>query len=132
VAEGLTRGGSVEVDPMTYVLLIYASRPPDQAVTEAEHRAAMVGHRRLQAGARESGDLLSVAQLTDPRRARTVRAHAGAHEVTDGPFLETKEWLVGFYLVECDDEAAAIARARMICDDGHAIEVRPVTWTWAR
>jgi hypothetical protein len=117
---------------MTYVLLIYASRPPAQQVTQAEHRAAMVGHRTLQARARESDELLSVAQLTDPRGARTVRARAGAHEVTDGPFLETKEWLVGFYLIECDDEAEAIAHARLICDEGHAIEVRPVTWRWVR
>jgi RNA polymerase sigma factor (sigma-70 family) len=37
---------------------------------------------------------------------------ASGHEVTDGPFVEAKEWLVGFYLVECEDEAQAVgARA---------------------
>ncbi len=52
----------------------------------------------------------------------------GAHEVTDGPYIESKEWLVGFYLVECADEAEALRRARALCDERHAIEVRPVTW----
>jgi hypothetical protein len=132
VAEGLTSSDSVGLEQMTYVLLIYASRAPAQQVTPAEHRAAMVGHRKLQAEARDSDELLSVAQLGEPRGARMVRVRGGSHEVTDGPFLETKEWLVGFYLVECDDEEAALARAKTICDDGHSIEVRPVTWRWAR
>ncbi len=86
----------------------------------------------LQDEARRRGDLLSVAQLTSAVRARMVRAQAGAHQVTDGPYLETKEWLVGFYLVECDDESEAIARAKLLCDDSHSIEVRPVAWRWAR
>lgn len=113
---------------MTYVLLIYASRPPGETVPPAAHKAAMVQHRALQADARSRDELHAVALLADAGRARTVRAH----EVTDGPYLETKEWLVGFYLVDCDDEAAAIARARLLADDGHSIEVRPVAWRWAR
>jgi len=50
----------------------------------------------------------------------------------DGPYLETKEWLVGFYLVDCAGEGEALARAKLLSDDGHAIEVRPVDWSWAR
>jgi hypothetical protein len=51
--------------------------------------------------------------------------------VVDGPFVETKEWLVGFYLIDCADEAEAVRRAKLICaDDEHVIEVRPVTWRW--
>ena len=61
-----------------------------------------------------------------------MRTRGGGHEVTDGPYLETKEWLVGFYLVDCDDEEQALVRAKLICDEGHAIEVRPVAWRWAR
>jgi hypothetical protein len=116
---------------MTYVLLIYKSAPPDEAATPAD-KAALVRHRALQAEARDRDHLLAVAQLTDTGRARMVRVGAAAHEVTDGPYLETKEWLVGFYLVECDDEEQALARARLLADDRHAIEVRPVAWRWAR
>jgi hypothetical protein len=111
---------------MTYVLLIYRSAAPG-ALPPAADKAGLARHRALQ---REAGDdLRSVAQLAEPRRARMVRARGGSHEVTDGPFLETKEWLVGFYLVDCDDEAQAIARAAQLADDAHAIEVRPAVWT---
>jgi hypothetical protein len=61
------------------------------------------------------------------RGARTV----SAHDVVDGPFIETKEWLVGFYLIDCADEAEAITRARCLCPtEDHVIEVRPVGWRW--
>jgi hypothetical protein len=60
-----------------------------------------------------------------------VRARAGAHEVSDGPYIESKEWLVGFYVVDCDSEAQALERAKQIClDTLHVVEVRPVTWRW--
>ena len=47
------------------------------------------------------GDLHAVARLDEPGTARTVRARASGHEISDGPFIESKEWLVGFYLVDC-------------------------------
>jgi hypothetical protein len=85
----------------------------------------------LQKEASESGDLHAVARLAGGDAAKTVRRRAGAHDVTDGPYIDTKEWLVGFYLIDCADEAEALARARTICPvDDHAIEVRPVSWRW--
>lgn len=117
---------------MTYVLLIYASRPPGEAVAPADHKAAMVRHRALQKESRDRDELHAVALLGQSGRARTVRARGGAHEVMDGPYLETKEWLVGFYLVDCASEDEALARAKLLSDDGHSIEVRPVDWRWAR
>jgi len=69
--------------------------------------------------------------LDETNRARTVRAAAGAHEITVGPYVESKEWLVGFYVVECESDAQAIERAKQICpDSAHVVEVRPVTWRW--
>jgi hypothetical protein len=74
-----------------------------------------------------------VARLDVPSTARTVRVRAAGHDVMDGPFIESKEWLVGFYLVDCDDEAQALARAKQICaDPHHVIEVRHVDWRWSR
>ena len=113
----------------TYVLLIYRTVPLALPVTAVEERQALAGHRALQAEAAAQQDLHAVARLDEPGTARTVRA--SGHEVCDGPFIESKEWLVGFYLVDCDDEAQAIARARLICaDPHHVIEVRPVSWRW--
>lgn len=115
---------------MTYALLIYRTAPASVRIPEDESRA-LERHRSLQVEAASRGNLHAVARLDEPTAARTVRYGATGHDVTDGPFIESKEWLVGFYLVDCDDEREAIARAKQICTDPrHAIEVRPVNWRW--
>ena len=65
-------------------------------------------------------------QLGPTRRARTVRVRDGKKLVTDGPFVETKEALGGFDILECDslDEAVEIAAAHPVAEFG-TIEVRP-------
>jgi len=63
--------------------------------------------------------------------ARTVRRNGGTHEITDGPYIETKEWLVGFYVLDCANQEEALTRARTLCaDENHVVEVRPVVWRW--
>jgi hypothetical protein len=66
-------------------------------------------------------------QLAPPRRARTVRVRDGKTMVTDGPFVETKESVGGFDLLECDsfEQALEIAAAHPVAQMG-AIEVRPL------
>ncbi len=114
-------------DKTTYTLLIYRTAPSESTPERSE--VALHGHRALQAEAKEKGDLRAVARLAEVERAKTVRRTGAAHQVTDGPYPEAKEWLVGFYLLDCTSEGEAIARAQQICPlPDHAIEVRPVTW----
>jgi hypothetical protein len=116
---------------MTYALLIYRSLPGSQPLSAEAEDEVLAGHRALQAEAASAGELHAVARLAPPDGARTVVGRRGAHEVTDGPYAETKEWLVGFYLIDCDDEEQAAARAAQISpDDHHVVEIRPVAWTW--
>jgi hypothetical protein len=116
---------------MTYALLIYRIVAAESGASSTSVEDALVGHRALQAEAGTAGHLHAVAQLDEPGTARAVRARAVGHEVTDGPYIEGKEWLVGFYLLDCEDEAQAVARAKQICsDEQHTIEVRPVVWRW--
>lgn len=112
----------------TYALLIYrASRDP----SPGNERRALEGHRALQAESSSRGELHAVARLDHVSTAKTVSMQRGAHATADGPYVETKEWLVGFYLIDCATEAEALRRARMICPiEDHAIEVRPVDWRW--
>jgi hypothetical protein len=117
---------------VTYALLIYRALPASEQLPERDERLNLEGHRSLQAEAAGRSELHAVAQLGDPGRALTVRRRGGAHDVSDGPYAETKEWLVGFYLVDCTNDEAALTRARMICDDDHAVEVRPVAWRWKK
>ncbi|HEY6879831.1 MAG TPA: YciI family protein [Polyangiales bacterium] len=113
---------------MTYALLIYRTLAPSLPASNAD---GLAGHRALQAEASAAHELHAVAQLAPPVTARAVRAHGNAHEVTDGPFVESKEWLVGFYLIDCESEEQALARAKQICPhEDHAVEVRPVAWRW--
>ncbi len=109
----------------TYALLIYRSGESEPAPEDAER--ALVGHRALQKQAASRGELHAVARLADVDGAKVV----AAHDVTDGPYIDTKEWLVGFYLIDCATEAEAVDRARMLCPTpDHVVEVRPVSWRW--
>lgn len=73
------------------------------------------------------GKWLGGDQLAPPRRARTVRMRDGKAAVTDGPFIESKEAVGGFDLIECDsvEEAVEIAAKHPVARTG-TIEVRPL------
>jgi hypothetical protein len=66
-------------------------------------------------------------RLAPPRRARSVRVRGGKRTVTDGPFVETKEAIGGFDLIECGslEEAVEIAAGHPAAQGG-TIEVRPL------
>lgn len=68
--------------------------------------------------------------LGRPSDATTVRLSRGELLVTDGPFTESKEWIAGFDIIECDDldEAIRIA-SRHPQANGGKLELRPfVVW----
>ena len=73
------------------------------------------------------GMWLTGDQLAPPRRARTVRVRDGKKIVTDGPFVETKEAVGGFDIIECGslEEAVEIAAGHPLAQLG-VIEVRPL------
>lgn len=82
-----------------------------------------------------SGELVAAEGLSGPEDARVVRANPdGAPAVTDGPFPETKEWLAGYWIVDCESPERAYqiaAEASAAPGIGGAplnmpIEVRPV------
>jgi hypothetical protein len=73
------------------------------------------------------GCWLTGDQLAPPRRARSVRVRDGKTIVTDGPFVETKEAVGGFDIIECGslEEAVQIAAGHPVARMG-TIEVRPI------
>lgn len=75
----------------------------------------------------ENGHLILAEALQSPRSAVTVRMRSGEMSVTDGPFIETKEALGGFILINAKDlnEAIRIAAGIPLAKLG-AIEVRPI------
>jgi hypothetical protein len=75
----------------------------------------------------ERGIWVTGDQLAPPRRARSVRVRDGKTLVTDGPFVETKEAVGGFDILECGslEEAVEIAAGHPVAGIG-TIEVRPL------
>ncbi|HLK00769.1 MAG TPA: YciI family protein [Streptosporangiaceae bacterium] len=65
-------------------------------------------------------------QLRPPSDATTVRVRNGEVLTADGPFAETKEWIAGFDIIECEnlDEAIAVAAAHPMAT-AHMVEIRP-------
>ncbi len=73
------------------------------------------------------GSWVTGDQLAPPRRARSVRIRDGRPIITDGPFVESKEAVGGFDIIECGslDEAIEIAATHPVAQSG-TIEVRPL------
>lgn len=114
---------------MIYALLIYSRASEQTPMSEKSLEASLVEHRALQADTVRAGKLIDVAQLQDPVDARTVRISGTGHVICDGPYLEAKEWLAGFYLLECANQQEALTHAqRIVTSDVHCVEVRPVGW----
>lgn len=63
----------------------------------------------------EDGEFVDAQGLADPGQAKIVRAGAGsAPVVTDGPFPETKEFLVGYWIIDCDSQERAVELAAYV------------------
>ncbi len=115
---------------MKYALLIYSPSTAEEygAVLDATLQAADTEHGPwvdYTRAAREAGVLAGAEQLTHDETATSVRFHGSDRLITDGPFMETKEHLLGFYLVDVEDLDAALDWARrMPAGDGQTVEVR--------
>lgn len=111
---------------MTFASMIYNSRHPDNPLSPEENEAPLVKHRAVQ---EQTGpQLLSVAQLTDLRHGRSHTQGSPSVQLTDAPYIEAKEWLVGFYMLDCPAQATAESYAQQLCTPDHRIELRPVGW----
>jgi hypothetical protein len=107
---------------MKYLLLIYgnqekwASIPAENFAAEIAKQDAF--NRKYQA----TGELIGAYGLADAAAARLVRRENGLPAVTDGPYLETKEYIASFYLLDVEDEE----RALQIAADMPWADVEPV------
>ena len=112
---------------MQYILLINIDEAVAGSMTPDERTALMGQYWALTTAMREQGAFVAGDPLQPSSTATTVRVRDGQRLVTDGPFAETKEQLVGYYIVEAAtlDEALAWAE-RIPAATGGVIEVRPI------
>jgi len=117
-------------EAMKYMMLIYQGTTPTppspdwDALPEDEKQAVYAGYQALNA----TDGVSPGQQMAGPDTATTVRVEGERTLTTDGPFVEIKEAVGGYFFLEADDldaaisVAAAVPAARM----GGAVEVRPL------
>jgi hypothetical protein len=114
-------------DVVKYLLMIMFNPETWDNLSDDERQDVFRGHGEFMKMLKESGEMVSTEALTDPSQSATVRVRNGVPVVTDGPFAEAKEYLAGYYLVDCDSKERAIELAAMIPDARFsAMEVRPL------
>ena len=101
---------------------------PRQAPNEEEMRAYSDRINALEDEMRRASALVFSGRLDDPHTAAVVRSTNGTVHTTDGPFLEAKEAIGGFYIIEAPTEDAAREwAAKTSAVVGMPIEIRPFT-----
>jgi hypothetical protein len=113
---------------MRYICLIYDDEGKFGKMSEADGARVMQEYMQFTDGIVKSGHHRAGDPLQPSSTATTIRTKNGKVVTTDGPFVETKEQLGGYYIVEAAnlDEALKIAGRIPSVHYGGAIEVRPI------
>lgn len=114
---------------MQYAILCYHDEKVTCAWSKEHDDAVMAKLGAVQERLVKQGRLGPVARLMPTSAATTLRKSGEPPIVLDGPFAETKEQLLGFYIVNCDtmEDAVAIAHDLGKANPGGAYEIRPVS-----
>jgi len=106
-----------------YLILIYESEQIWENASEEQWQVAMAEHERFtQQVPEQGGKILGGEALQPTSTATTIRGDV----ITDGPFVETKEALGGYYVVEARDLDHAIALAKLCPAGDGGVELRPI------
>jgi hypothetical protein len=110
---------------MLYAVICYNSESVVGAWSKEKDDAVMAHHHGVLAKFAANGRLGPVARLMPTTTATTVRT-GREMVVLDGPFAETKEQMLGFYLFDCETLDEVIAAARELVSEPGCMEIRPV------
>jgi len=112
---------------MLYAILAYHVEEEVASWTPEEDAAVMRDLNKVHGRLNQEGRLGPAARLGATNGACVLRGR-GKGVVTDGPFTESKEQLLGFYVIDCADRDAAIAAARNLreANPSAMYEIRPV------
>lgn len=114
---------------MEYMLLIHADPAGLQALREAERTTSLAAYGAYSEALQKAGVLRGGNRLRTAEASTTIKVRDGKTEVHNGPFIETREQLGGYYLIDVPDLDTALSWASRCPGASHgAVEVRPV---WA-
>lgn len=113
---------------MQYAILCYHDEDTVWSMSPEEDRAMMARLGAVQERLTAEGTMGPSLRLLPTTAATTLRKDREPPLVIDGPFAETKEQLLGFYLIDVAglEEALEVARALAAANPGGAYELRPV------
>lgn len=113
---------------MKYLVIIYGNEAIWNSIPQEEFAEVIRGTDAQNAALMASGEMLGAYGVADQDRAKQVTVTDGATVVTDGPYIEAKEYIGSFYVLDVDSEERALQiAAEMPSARLRQIEVRPIT-----
>jgi hypothetical protein len=111
-----------------YMLMIYGNQELWNSIDPEEFQKEIAAFDAFNKKFYDSGELLGAYGVADAAATRLVRLADGQPAVTDGPYLETKEYLASWYLLDVDSEQRALEIAAELPAARHRpVEVWPIT-----
>ena len=114
---------------MEYMLTIYADESGFARISTEDQQKGLAAYMAYADALTKAGALKASGRLGPSASATRVRLIDGKPNVLDGPFIESKEQLGGYFLIDVPDLDAALSWAARCPGAGHGVvEVRPM-WT---
>jgi hypothetical protein len=112
---------------MQYLLMLYSNETAWPKMTKAEQEQGVAAYQAYTEALKNAGVYKGSNRLQPTAAATTVRLADGKPQVLDGPYIDSKEQLGGYYLIEAPDLDAAISWAARCPGASHGtVEVRPI------
>ena len=116
---------------MQYLLMTYVNENGWSKMTPAEQQQGAAAYMAYGEALKRAGALVGSNRLQPTSTATTVRIANSKSQVLDGPYVDSKEQLGGYFLIDVKDLDAAISWAARCPAAGHGVvEVRPI-WSMA-
>jgi hypothetical protein len=112
---------------MQYLLTLYANEAGFSNMSKSEQQQGMAAYMAYTEALKAAGAYVGSNRLQPIATATTVRTVNGKSQVLDGPYVDSKEQLGGYFLIEVPDLDAALSWAARCPGAGHGVvEVRPI------
>ena len=114
---------------MKFLLVLHNNPAVLEALSQDEQKSLTDGHAAFLEATQKSGELVLTQALGGPAQSAVVRVRNGVPVITDGPYIEAKEFVGGYYIIDVADRDRALELAGQIPDasiDRLGVEVRPV------